>query len=70
MRVGVPLGNWICYVFNGYIYFLVFNGYIYFLVKYQVSKITYPSQIEDSQLGICVSTAKVGVAGVPLGNAP
>ena len=38
-------------------------------IKYQL-KITYPSQIEDSQLGICVSTAKVGVAGVPLGNAP
>ena len=40
-----------------------------FLVKYQLKSIC-PSQIEDSQLGIRVSSAKVGVAGVPLGNAP
>ena len=53
-----------------YIFWSSMGIYIFWSsIKYQL-KITYPSQIEDSQLGICVSTAKVGVAGVPLGNAP
>ena len=39
MQVGVPLGNWVCYVFNEYI----------FLVEYQL-KTSYASQIQDSRL--------------------
>ena len=59
MKVGVPLGNWICCVLNEYIFWSNAN-----------SKRLALHKSKTAAWNSYISTPKVGLACVPLGTAP